>query len=186
MTEESAFKKEFIQMLNRQSDGWVDGDKEPGHGKKVDIINRRLSIAIEVKDDNHYKIIADSIPRTTITNLKLMNQRYSDHINSANGKFKNYPGFKTIVLFRTEYIPQTVRYAIEGLDQYKRSNDGLSYVGKVGKYTQFGKNEVGGYLIFTGSMYYFPNYLAKSERVISKEEVEILVGKKLIDDETVA
>ena len=169
MIEEPKFKKKFLETLNQRSKGWIDGDKETGKGKKVDILNHNLKIAIEIKDDTKYKIIADGVVRTN--DLVLMNQRFSDHIKSANNKFKLYPDYKSVILFRTEHISGPVKYAIEGLDQYNKVGENLVHIGKVGKYSKFAKNEVGGFLILNYKVAYFTNYHSKPERVISKEDL---------------
>ncbi len=177
MIEESIFKNNFIEILNKINTGWVDGDKEPGNHKKVDIINHQLKIAIEVKDDNTI------FPKgTSIISAKASNERNSDQVRSANNKFKEYPGYRTICLFRTEFMAAGIKYHIEGMDQYTKIDGKLTYIGKTGKYSKFAKNEVGGYLILKDNgIYFFVNYLAKPERIITKKEVASLTGWILED-----
>lgn len=84
MIEGAEYKRNFLSILNRQKAGWINGDAEHGPQKKADIVNHGLKICIEIKDDTKYKIIADGMVRTT--DLKLMNQRFGDDVNSANSK----------------------------------------------------------------------------------------------------
>jgi hypothetical protein len=100
-----------------------------------------------------------------------MNQRFSDHIKSANAKFKIYPSYKTIVLFRTEHIAPPIKYVIEGLDQFQKVDDELKYVGKIGKYSKFAKDQVGVFLIINHEISYFQNKFAKPEKIISLQDI---------------
>ncbi len=177
MIPEQDYKERFIKILNSREVGWIDGDRELVIGKRVDVINHKLKIAIEIKDDTNYKVIPDGQAHTQ--DLSLMNKRLADQVRSANNKFKSYSAYRTILLLRSEYIPDTLHYALEGLDQFRLSNEQRVYVGKVGKYTEFAKNEVGGFLIVTHRIIYSANYLAKKHRVVPFEEVEKLTGWKI-------
>lgn len=174
MVDEKIFKKNFLEILNNSNPGWIDGDKEPHNTQKADIINHQLKIAIEIKDDSKYRITPNE--ENTI-DLNLMNQRYSDHVKSANNKFRNYPEYKTMVLFRIEYIPIAVKNAIEGLVQI-----GSFGTRRIGKYSKFAKEEVGGFLLINNLLvdgnyrHYFANYLAKPERILNRKDLEILTG----------
>ncbi len=172
--EESIFKNNFLKILNKINPGWIDGDEEFGNNKKADIVNRQLKIAIEIKDDN------TKLPEgAAIISAKHGNETISDKVKSANDKFKEYSGYKTICLFRTEFIAGALKYHIEGLDTIDQNHN---YLGKVGKYSKFAKNEVGGYLIVRDDkIFYFTNYLAKPERILKKEDIENLTGWNIAD-----
>ncbi len=175
--EESIFKNNFIKTLNKINPGWIDGDEESGSNKKADIVNHQLKIAIEIKDDN------TKLPEgVAIISAKHGNETISDKVKSANDKFKEYPDYRTICLFRTEFMAAALKYHIEGLDQYAKVDEKLSYIGKVGKYSKFAKNEVGGYLIVRDDkIFYFTNFLAKPERILKKKDVENLTGWNIAD-----
>lgn len=186
MISEEQFKENLIYNLNRIRLGWIDGDKQNHNNKTADIVNHRAKIAIEIKDDTKYKTELPTVPGVIIgqgCDLTKMNQRYSDHVKSANNKFKQYPSYKTILIFRTEFIiTDIIRYAIEGLHSYQISGNGLVYIGRRGKYSHFSKNEIGCFLIINGSDFgYFPNQLAKENRIISKDEAETIFGHKFND-----
>ena len=119
MISEEIYKKNLIQSLKSINRDWIDGDKELDRKKTVDVVNHTLKIAIEIKDDTKYKTEMPKTSGVMVTqseDLTKMNQRFSDHIRSANNKFKEYTGYKTILLFRTEFlITDIIRYSIEGL-----------------------------------------------------------------------
>ncbi|OGI98640.1 hypothetical protein A3H56_03240 [Candidatus Nomurabacteria bacterium RIFCSPLOWO2_02_FULL_42_24] len=188
---EQEFKNGLIERLSRINSGWIDGDKEEGEIKKADIVNHQLKIAVEIKDDTKYKI---EIPRSSVMvgggqDLTLMNQRFEDRIRSANRKFDEYNGYKTILLFRTEFwVPEIIRYAIEGLHTYRYSSvmDNLIYSGRVSKYSEYNRKHIGCFLIFNlGKAYYFPNHFAHEIRVLSKEEVSSVSGLEFKEVEQV-
>lgn len=174
MIPEDEYKKKLIKQLNTFKNGWVDGDQEKGEGKRADIVNHRLKIAIEIKDDTNYKIIPDGQVR--VNDLTLMNKRLADQVKSANKKFKSYPNYKTILLLRSDHIAGVLLYALEGLDQYQYREGELTHTGKVGKYSKYAKNEVGGFLIVTHRAVYKQNYLSNSERFLTLEELKKLTG----------
>lgn len=179
MIPEKIYKQNLIQSLNSIGVGWIDGDKEINK-KNADMVNHALKIAIEIKDDTIYKL--ETPPPGIMINqgydLKKMNQRFADHIRSANNKFKEYPNYKTIFLLRTEFpIMRVVRYVIEGLDSYVKNSDGhLVYAGKVGKYSKYNKQEIGCFLVIENDGYYFPNVFARPNRTLTKEEVRKIFG----------
>lgn len=186
MISEEAFKENLIYNLNSVNMGWIDGDKESDRKKTVDIVNHSLKIAIEIKDDTKYKIELSTTPGVMIDrgyDLTKMNQRFSDHVRSANNKFKEYPGYKTIFFFRTELIiTDIVRYAIEGLHSYSKPTDHLVYSGRKGKYSKHNKKEIGCFLIVNqGGFGYFPNELTRQDRSLDKEKIEKIFGRKFND-----
>ena len=100
MLGENGFKKRLIKKLNIINPGWIDGDKEQTSGKKSDVVNHSSKIAIEIKDDTKYKIKIPKDKRIGVwgEDLGLMNKRFTNHLRSANNKFKEYKkgGYFTI------------------------------------------------------------------------------------------
>ncbi len=185
MINESEFKTDILKVLNQYEAGWVDGDTEKQKGKTVDLVNHKLKIAIEIKDDTKHSLISNS--KVNANDLNIMNMRYGDHIKSANSKFKNYLNYKTVILFRFSNLPDIVKYVIEGLVQIVFSKEDISYQRRVGKYTKYAKNEVGGFLLHNeiningNNIWYFTNYLAKDERKLDKFEIKKITGWNIID-----
>ncbi len=185
MIPEEIFKQNLIQSLKSINVGWIDGDKESNRKKKADIVNHSLRIAIEIKDDTKYRIELPTTPGVMVGgshNLKKMNQRFSDHIRSANKKFKEYPGYKTVLLFRTEFlIIDIIRYSIEGLHSYSKPEDRLVYIGRKGKYSEYNRQEIGCFVVINQEAHYFPNVLAKQNRLFNKEDVQKIFGHSFKD-----
>ncbi|MEI6480154.1 MAG: hypothetical protein WCO12_01350 [bacterium] len=181
MISELDFKNELIRKLSVEK-GWIDGDKEISDGKKVDILNHRKKVAIEVKDDTVHKSEMPSPERPiicTTTDIGRMNKILSDHIKKARIKFKKYSDYKTILLIRTEHrIMDTVRYAIDGLHTYTQT----SYIGRRGKYSEHTRENIGCYIICDsdGGLHYIPNPHCKfSENLVSKREAEDILEQSL-------
>lgn len=181
MIPEEIYKENLIQSLKLNDANWIDGDKELNERKTVDIVNHILKIAIEIKDDTKYKTETPKISGVMVTqggDLTKMNQRFNDHIRSANKKFKEYPGYKTILLFRTEFLITTIiRYAVEGLHSYSRPKDRLVYIGRKGKYSKYIRQEIGCFIVINQEAHYFSNVLAKQSRLLRKKEVEKIFGQ---------
>jgi hypothetical protein len=181
MIEEKEFKKELINRLNTINPGWIDGDRDNTQNKKVDIVNHSLKIAIEIKDDTRYKI---EIPTSGVMvsggeDLDKMNKRFTDHLRSANNKFKEYSDYKTILLIRTEFqIVDIIRYSIDGLHQYgiNSQSKSLVYKGRKSKYSEFIRKEIGCYLIVNRDFYFVPNKFARNNRIFNKKELEEILG----------
>ena len=183
---EKTFKENLIYDLNLINAGWIDGDKESNRKKTVDIVNHSLKIAIEIKDDTKYKIELPTTFGVMIGqgyDLTKMNQRFGDHIRSANNKFKEYPGYKTILLFRTEFIiTDVIRYAIEGLHSYSKQADRLVYIGRKGKYSKHNKEKIGCFIVVNQEGFgYFSNDLAEENRFLDKGKIERIFGRKFND-----
>lgn len=84
MIPEQQFKKRLIGKLNNINKGWIDGDREPGQAKKVDLLNHKLKIALEIKDDTNYEIEASKgLGSSQTIDLTKMNQRFSDQAKSS-------------------------------------------------------------------------------------------------------
>ena len=185
MISDEVFKQNLIQSLKSINMDWIDGDKESNRKKKADIVNHSLRIAIEIKDDTKYKTETPKISGVMVTHsedLTKMNQRFNDHIRSANKKFKEYPGCKTILLFRTDFlITDIIRYAVEGLHSYSKPKDHLVYIGRKGKYSKYNRQEIGCFIVINQEAHYFPNVLARQSRLLSKEEVEKIFGQNFKD-----
>jgi len=185
MIPEKQFKKNLLFKLNAINSGWIDGDKDLKRKHKADIVNHSLMVAIEIKDDTKHKINSGMLVENS-QDLTIMNKRLSDDIRSANKKFKSYPNYKTILLFRTGFFMVDIfRYALEGLHAYsspRDKNGKLRYVGRATKYSAFIRKEIGCFIIYVYSekgWYYIPNKLAEPQRVLDKEKIENLFNLKL-------
>jgi hypothetical protein len=183
---EKDFKKKLISRLNLINPGWEDGDLNNQRQKKADIVNNQLKIAIEIKDDTKHKINFSEKSGEIVTNsqnLEIMNARLNDAVRSANRKFKFYPNYRTILLFRTEFsIVDVFCYALVGLHSYSLPQDGnekLKYVGRKTKYSQYNRKETGCFVIWIDNIYYCPNVLANKERIIEKIQIEKIFGLEL-------
>lgn len=183
MVQEQIFKTELIKRLSPEN-GWFDGDTENTPLKKVDILNHNLKIAIEVKDDTVHKTI-NPTPENPIvvqhTSMVRMNTILTDHMSDARLKFKNYPEYKTILLFRTDHQTiSSVRYAIDGLHTFTESE----YAGRRSKYSSHIRENIGCFVIcdYDGEFHYIPNPHCKSlSNLVSKTEAEEIFVQKLYD-----
>jgi len=178
------FKQWLIERLNKSHDGWVNGDeKDLTKRYKADVVNHRLKIAIEIKDDIKHRI---ELPKKTgvivieSVDLKKMNERLNDMMRSASRKFKWYPNYKTILLLRTQYpLIDDICYALDGLYAFKSNKNGrLKYIGRISKYSTHIRKRIGSFLVFSDDFYYFPNQWANPNRVLTKEEIERLFKLK--------
>jgi len=170
MISEAEYKKNLIQKLNQQNNGWIDGDKEIKPGNKVDIINHKLKIAIEIKDEVKGG-----------NSLEKGNKQSGEHIRAANKKFKNYSNkYRTILLIKgnDNTLPEIVRYRIDGLIIFSKFHN---YLGRVNKYKESIKKEIGSFLIFADKYYYFSNEDALTNRIICKQEIEKILNESVED-----
>jgi len=178
MISEEEFKNRLIKTLNQINDGWIDGDNEKRMGKKVDIVNHNLKIAIEIKDDTKNKTVVPPSGQiiTQSTNLTLMNKQLSDDIKSANKKFQNYDNYKTILLIRTDFdFSDIIRYAIEGpkVLHINKNTSQVINLTRQRKYSDYVFKNIGCFLIFSKSgVGYFLNKLSDASRQIEKLELE--------------
>ncbi|MFH1129440.1 MAG: hypothetical protein V1686_01770 [Patescibacteria group bacterium] len=186
MEPEKKFKEELIKDLNLLNSNWIDGDEESGSKKKADIVNHSLKIAIEIKDDTNYRIAFATEPGVMTgqgIDMEKMNQRFSDHIKSADNKFKEYSDYKTILILRTEFLlEKIIGYAIEGCHSYLLQDRKLIYAGRRKKYSKYCGREIGCFLIFINrEKYYLSNNLAKDNRIVLKNDAESILGLALND-----
>lgn len=174
MISEKEFKKKLIDKLNKIDISWFDGDLESGQNKKADIVNHRLEIAIEIKDDKKHKT---EISGAGSTDLSLMNKRLQDDIRDANKKFEQYPSYKTILLFRTDfYFSDIMKYAMRGpkVLHINKNTQIVENVSRETKYSPYIFKNIGCFLVFNQNAFYFSNNYALSERVLNKEKIEKL------------
>lgn len=181
MIPENEFKTKLIESLGFKN-GWIDGDLEKSHGKKADVINKRLRVAIEIKDDTVHKTVEPTPENpmvTSTTDLTIMNSILTDHMRDARKKFKNYPGYKTILLIRTEHrIMESVRYSIEGLHSYTQTN----YAGRKSKYSIHVRENIGCFVIHNKycDYFYIPNPFCKfKDNKVSNTEAENILQIKI-------
>ena len=196
MTSEGVFKLELIEMLNGRHSGWVDGDHDNNGYKSADLVNHKSKIAIEIKDD----LLSEPHKETSKNffegsyDINRLNKQYFDDIKDANKKFRNYPGYKSILLIRTSLpMAAIAKGAIEGLHTFRIgridesivpppkgfiASQGLTYIGRRGKYH---RTEIGGFIILNDEGFcYFPNDFADKNRYISMMELEE-IGFKVKD-----
>jgi hypothetical protein len=188
---EEKFKKDLINCLNNNLfNGWKDGDKMNKKGKKVDIVNTKYKIAIEIK--------AQLLPKTSLPskstplvfssyNPKKLQQILLDDIKDVSQKFKNYPNYQTILLWRMNFVgqPEEIKSLItKGYDLYVFDpTQGKVYYGgkKISKYRNFSSliKEIGLFYISNPRyQYYWLNSKAHSYRKlkleIKKELIKVL------------
>lgn len=179
-------KDDLLARLNKVSTEWIDGDLNNKSIKTADMVNHKLKIAIEIKDDTKSKPprMLDHSLGTYEYDLSELNKRFYADIKNANKKFRNYPGYKTVLLLRTE-VPRAslVAEAILGIHTFSRAgvsvNENLTYKGRRGKHNRC---EVGCFLIFCGRSglpTYFSNGYASKTRILNQEELETHTGFKL-------
>jgi len=109
LVNEKKFKEDLINCLNNKLfKGWEDGDKMNKKGKKVDIVNTQYKIAIEIKDQLSPKTSLPSKPTLVASGSyddpKHLQQILLDDIKEAFQKFKNYPNYQTILLWRMNFV----------------------------------------------------------------------------------
>jgi len=105
---EEKFKKDLINCLNNKLfKGWGDGDKMNKKDKKVDIVNTKYKIAIEIKDQLSPKTSLPSKSTPVVSSSydpKKLQQILLDDIRETFQKFKNYPNYQTILLWRMNFV----------------------------------------------------------------------------------
>ncbi len=113
---EKDFIHTTINRLNSYSLGWINGDEEEDYKTigSVDIVNHRLKVAVEIKDDSFVNLPPSGVAYNT--NLSPVSKRYQRDIKNANKKFRNYPDYQSIVLIRhlTRSSKHTFAYLIGG------------------------------------------------------------------------
>jgi len=188
---EEKFKEDLINCLNNKLfKGWKDGDKMNKKGKKVDIVNTKYKIAIEIKDQLSPKtsLASKSIPlASSSSDYKKLQQILLDDIKDASQKFKNYPDYQTILLWRMNFIgqPKEIKSLItKGYDLYVFDpiQSKVYYGGKrISKYRNLSSliKEVGLFYI-SNSRYSHPwpnskaHYHRKLKPKIKKELIKVL------------
>ncbi|MBI2669672.1 MAG: hypothetical protein HYX20_00780 [Candidatus Yanofskybacteria bacterium] len=181
MIPESEYKPKLLEILNNGNGGWTDGDREKQTDKTADIVNHLLKIAIEIKDDTRYKFIhpEPGVIRTATHDLSQKSkQLFGDDSRDANHKFRNYPGYRTILIIRTEFamFKDTLSYMNQGFQTFVKQGDKLVYVGQRKNYRMDSTSEIGCYLFPDDQMLYLNNPHAKQNRILSKDEVQDLLG----------
>jgi len=189
MIPEKKFKENLINSLNKINPGWIDGDKERKSGRKVDIINHQLKIAIEIKDDTCWQLAMTPAEEKNEEKLEKINKRLMDHAVKANRKFSEYQNYKTILLFRTKY-PSLILfcYTLEGPLLFRKLKDSKYFAGRKRKYRnpEFCLRNIGSIVIYSDpegivpEWGYFPNKFGENNRILKKREIEKLFGYKFI------
>jgi len=190
MLSEIEFKKVLIKKLNINSK-WRDGDLDNSPGKKVDVVNDFLKIAIEIKDDTLLKIPIPKPGELIVSDINITqkNRQFKDDLKSASKKFLNYPGYKTIVLIRTEMADRsngTIDYTISGPYTLKKINGELIDAGRPSSYFNYSDNSINevGAIIFWGNYKYLfadnTNPNVNTKRIIKKSEAEKIFNIKFL------
>lgn len=180
MIPEKEFKAQLLNRLTKIHKDWVDGDLFRNQKKTVDLINHKLKIAIEIKDETVHKRLMPTPEEPLVvrtTDLNRMATILLDHIRDARKKFINYSNYKTILIIRSDHgILGSIIYAIEGFHTFTET----SYVGKKqAKYKKTIKENIGCYVIYNYNNvpYYASNDQCKSEKnLVSKTEAENILG----------
>jgi len=173
---EEEFKLKLIFNLNTINPGWEDGDKFSCSGRKVDIVNRDIKVAIEIKDYLRYE---NNINGTNEHNLTQANKRIGDDERSTYKKFVNFSNFKTILLFRTELEASIFCYSINGPIII---SDHGNY--RERKYSDYIRKSIGCYLVLSehshnSKIVYCKNKFCDKMFYVSKKEVENIWGQEV-------
>ncbi|MBP6886194.1 MAG: hypothetical protein KBC02_03050 [Candidatus Pacebacteria bacterium] len=189
MIPEKEFKKRLIYRLNSKSEGWRDGDLDSSVGRKADVVNDALKIAVEIKDDTTFHFIHPDPGQivTQTTNLSTKNRQLKNHIKDANEKFLNYPDYKTVVLIRTEMLTGTIDYTIDGPQTFGKIGGQLVYTGRPSTFWGHhdkSTSEVGGILFWGDKCQYRinENPNTKPQRILLADELSSLIGESLINE----
>jgi hypothetical protein len=185
---EKELKKYLIDKLNNTKSGWTDGDKENPAIKTADLVNNKLKIAIEIKEDTVYKRILPPLNGEIIEeslDLNNLSERLKADARDANKKFRNYPDYKTILMIKTELVDGpsgVIGYIFAGLQRFsKPKGEKTREIGRKNEFLSFTETkEIGSYLLFNGdNLYYIKNENVIPQRLISKEELEGIFSKKI-------
>ncbi|MDP3934746.1 MAG: hypothetical protein Q8Q46_00765 [Candidatus Giovannonibacteria bacterium] len=175
---EKEFKENLIKNLNQYSSGWIDGDKEKGFENKntADVVNRRLKIYIEIKDDGCF-----SEPKTGHWTgefkIKQINGQLRRWIKISSKKFINYEGYKTLVLIRTDKTDWPwvlLESAIFGVRDPEKQH-GFEWPGSVFRNDNLSGKNVGGILFWGRTRAYFTKNInpnVSKTRIISYEWIK--------------
>lgn len=91
--------------------GWEIGDKK-GHGPKtVDVVNHSCKIALELKREKGGSL--DNQNR----NADKLSNRLEPRIQNANEKFKQYHGYRTILIIELDTNVISAQVVMSGLPQ---------------------------------------------------------------------
>lgn len=181
MLDEKKFKIDLIDKLNSIHSGWRDGDLDQLNHKRVDIINDKLKIAIEIKDDIKFHInIANNKISDGLIDLKEKNRQFKYDIKNSNKKFKFYPNYKSVVILRTEMVNygfsrKQLEYIVNGPISIEKNSNQITRSS-----TFFGNHdnstkEVGGFLFLDNDAYKYienKNPNINKNRILNKKEFE--------------
>ncbi len=153
--QEKEFKINLIDNLNCYNSGWIDGDNElkgksGDNDKKADVINRKLKIAIEIKDDKKFSDL-DMKDRTQEFNLKNLSRSFRADISEASKQLANYEGYKSLVVIRTDKTDwpwALLESAIFGEQDMEQKHDRLEWPSSVFNNTDKSTKNVGGVLFW--------------------------------------
>jgi len=172
------------KKLGSCSTGWEVGDKKGHHAKTADIINHSRKIAVELKREKGGSLDNQN------GNLITLSNRLESRIEDANEKFKQYPGYQTILIIELETDVISAQVVMSGLSQihFKNGNRiGQSiknkklYCGMKQIYRDIGAIVLwpSSGNIFHGVQFYFNNPSAKTDRKILIDEAEKIICGKL-------
>lgn len=170
---ESYFKSETIALLNQITKGWEDGDLQNTKDKTVDLVNNSLKIAIEISDvfrkDN------------SNSSFKQIREQFKRAARHANGKFKNYPRFKTISLIRTNLpdCKDLIEYIFVGVIDAKRIKDGYAKITWKDKFLSPKFTSIGCYIFYDINgkrpWFFLNNQISIRQRMITINDVKKII-----------
>jgi len=186
---EKQFKENLIRHLNKHNSGWIDGDdKEKGleNKKTADVVNHKLKICIEIKDDGKF-----SEPTTSSWSgefeIGQMNRQLRNWLKDSSKKFENYKEYRSLTLIntnKTDWPKELLISAIYGKEDLQKKN-GYEFPSSVFINKDQSTENVGG-IIFHGRMrsIFFENTnsnVSRQRKIPEKWIEEIFLNTLFID-----
>ncbi|RJR30809.1 hypothetical protein C4569_04010 [Candidatus Parcubacteria bacterium] len=109
---EKTRKAYWLKHLTSQNSNWIDGDREVKNLKTADLVNHKLQIAIELKigESKDYFL------------TRFSSNRVVPWLESADEKFINYKGYKTILLIESDCTVGQFQAAVSIIYQFKNKS----------------------------------------------------------------
>lgn len=181
-------EKERISWWKRKledcSAGWKVGDKKGHSFKTADIINCSRKIAVELKREKGGSLDNQN------GNLITLSNRLEPRIEDANKKFKQYPGYQTILIIELDTDVISAQVVMSGLPQRHFKSGNLIGQSIKNKKLHSGMNQIyddiGAIVlwpsprnVFCGVPFYFNNPSAKTDRKVSIDEAKKIICSEL-------
>ncbi|MEK7631209.1 MAG: hypothetical protein AAB417_04280 [Patescibacteria group bacterium] len=170
----------WLDKLNKNLLGWVDGDAESIITKTADLANHQYKLAVELKREK-----GGSLENKT-GNLETLSNRIEDYFKLANEKLVNYPNYKTLLIVELDTDLWSAEVVMEGLPQLHFREGELigSSIRNRNLYSQI--QNIGAVVfwatpknVFSGKAFYFDNPFADEACKLTQDGVEKIVGDKL-------